>query len=73
MSTVAEIKSAFQQLPEKEARELADWIQEVMEERWDRQIEDDIASGKLDKLAEQALSHYHAGRAKPLNELLDNA
>ncbi|MBI5383818.1 MAG: hypothetical protein HZA90_03935 [Verrucomicrobia bacterium] len=73
MSTVAEIKSAFEQLPEHEAWEVADWIQEVMEARWDRQITDDIASGRLDKLAEQAMSHYQAGRVKPLHEFLDNA
>ncbi len=72
VSTVAEIKNAFQQLPEKDAREVANWIQEVMAERWDRQIEEDIVSGKLDKLAEQALSHYQAGRVKPLDEFLDN-
>jgi hypothetical protein len=73
MSTVADIKSAFKRLPQKEAREVAEWIQEVMEQRWDRQIEDDIAGGKLDRLAEQALSHYHAGRVKLLHEFLDNA
>ena len=72
MSTVAEIKTAFERLPEKDARELADWVQEVMEDRWDRQIEDDIAAGKLDRLAEQAMAHYRAGRTKPLDELLDN-
>jgi hypothetical protein len=73
MSTVAEIKAAFEQLPEAEAWKLADWIHEVMEDRWDRQIEDDIAAGKLDKLAEQALTHYQAGRVKPLHEFLDPA
>ena len=72
MSTVSEIKAAFAQLPENDARELAEWIQEVMEARWDRQIESDIAAGKLDKLAEQAIGHYRAGRVKPLNELLDH-
>ena len=73
MSTVAEIKTAFEQLPENEAQEVADWIQEVMESRWDRQIHDDIAGGKLDKLAAQVVLHYHADRVKPLHELLDNA
>jgi len=72
MSTVAEIESAFEQLPEQEAREVADWIQEVMDTRWDHQIDEDIAGGKLDKMAKQALSHYQAGRVKPLHELLDN-
>ncbi len=31
MSTVAEIKSAFQQLPEHEQWKLAEWIQEKLE------------------------------------------
>ena len=73
MSTVAEIKAAFQQLPETEAWKLAGWIQKFLEDRWDRQIEDDIAAGKLDKLAAQALTHYQAGRVKPLHEFLDHA
>jgi hypothetical protein len=31
MSTVAEIKSAFQRLPEREQWKLAEWIQEQLE------------------------------------------
>jgi hypothetical protein len=73
VSTVTEIKAAFEQLPEKDARELANWVQRVMDDRWDRQIDDDIAAGKLDKVAEEAMAHYRAGRVKPLHELLDNA
>ena len=33
MSTVAEMKAAFQHLPQKEAWELVDWIHEVMARR----------------------------------------
>jgi hypothetical protein len=73
VSTVTELKAAIEELPEKDARELANWIQEVMDDRWDRQIDGDIADGKLDTLAEQAMAHYQAGRVKPLHELLDNA
>jgi hypothetical protein len=72
MSTVTEIKTAFKRLPEQDRRKLAEWIQENMEKAWDRQIEDDIAAGKLDKLAEQAVSHYKAGRVKPLDEIIDH-
>ena len=31
MSTVAEIKSAFKRLPEREQRKLAEWIQTTLE------------------------------------------
>ena len=33
---------------------------------WDKQFEADAESGKLDKIAEQALNDYRAGKAKEL-------
>lgn len=71
MSTVAEIESALRELPEKEARQVAGWLQEYLSEKWNRQIDEDIAAGRLDRLADQALADYQAGRVKPLDEILD--
>ena len=71
MSTVTEIESALRQLPEKAAWEVAGWLQKYLADKWDRQIDDDIAAGKLDKLADQALADYRAGNVKPLDEILD--
>lgn len=71
MSTVAEIENALQTLPVDDARKVAGWLQHYLDERWDRQIDDDIAAGRLDKLADQALTDYRAGRVKPLDEILD--
>ena len=65
MSTVAEIKAAFEQLPETEAWKLADWIQEFMEAHWDRQIEADAKAGRLDKFIDEALDDLHQGRTTP--------
>jgi hypothetical protein len=73
MSTVAEIEKALRGLPVKDARTIADWLQDYLDEQWDRQIEADAASGKLDKLGAQALAHYKAGRVKPLDEIVDNS
>ena len=50
MTTRLEVESAIRELPEVEVRALANWLQEYLEEEWDRQIEDDIESGKLDHL-----------------------
>ena len=50
MTTRLEVESAIRELPEVEVRALANWLQEYLEEKWDRQIEDDIESGKLDHL-----------------------
>ena len=69
MSTVAEIENALRGLPLQDARVVADWLQEYLEDQWDRQIVRDAELGKLDKLKEQAMAHYKAGRTKPLDEL----
>jgi hypothetical protein len=51
MVTLSEIEAAIRQLPEGDIRQLAAWIQEYLDDRWDRQIERDLKSGKLDSLA----------------------
>jgi len=71
MSTVVEIESALQKIPVDDARKVADWLQQYLDEKWDRQIDDDIAAGKLNELADQALEDYRAGRVKPLDEIID--
>jgi hypothetical protein len=73
MSTVADIEEALRTLPIQDARTIADWLQEYLEDQWDRQIARDAEAGKLDKLGAQALAHYKAGRVKPLDELIDNS
>ena len=72
MSTVVEIEDALRKLPFQDARTVAAWLDEYLEEQWDQQIEADIAAGKLDRLAAQAMAHYRAGRVKPLDEVLDH-
>ncbi|MBD2210903.1 hypothetical protein H6G64_00565 [Calothrix sp. FACHB-156] len=50
MSTLPEIEAAITQLPENDIRQLAAWLEEYLEQMWDKQIETDLVSGKLDKL-----------------------
>ena len=71
MITVAEIENALRSLPLDEARKVADWLQEYLDAQWDKQIDSDIAAGKLDKLADRAIEDYRAGRVKPMDEILD--
>lgn len=71
MSTVKEIETAIQKLKPQEIHEVADWLQELREELWDKQIDADAKAGRLDKLAEKALEDYRAGRTKPLDEILN--
>ncbi len=63
---IAEIESAIAQLPAKEFAELIAWIQEYRERVWDKQIEDDLAAGRLDALISEANDEYRQGLARPL-------
>jgi hypothetical protein len=73
MSTVVEIESALRALPLQDARAVAHWLQEYLDQRWDKQMDADIAAGRLDKLAEQAHDRYRAGQVKPLDEIIDHS
>jgi len=65
MSTVQEIERAIEQLPREEAFLLADWISSRISKEWDQEIEEDIKAGRLDQLAQEAVSEYRAGRTSP--------
>ena len=63
--SIAEIKSAIENLPEKDRSELNAWLQNWQSDEWDRQMEVDALSGKLDFLAEEAEQAYRKGEARP--------
>ncbi len=70
MKTRLEVESAIKQLSEDEVRNLAKWLQEYLDEMWDRQIEVDLASGKLDRLIAQAEEEIAANNVRDLDEVL---
>lgn len=64
--TIQEIEKAISQLPPKDLAELVSWIHEHHHDVWDRQIEQDLESGRLDSLLSEVEREYAAGAAKPL-------
>ena len=64
--SLAEIKSAVDQLSPKEFAELIEFIRARDAELWDKEFEEDVAAGRLDKLADEALSDLKQGRTTPL-------
>lgn len=54
MVTLNEIKAAIRKLPDNEVRELAAYLQAYVNDRWDRQLESDLESRKLDVLIAKA-------------------
>lgn len=62
MSTLEEIEAAVQQLPLAKRAEFRAWFQSFDETDWDQQMEDDITTGTLDWLADEANGDSYAGR-----------
>jgi len=65
VSTVEQIEEAIQKLSREEFFRLHEWIRDRFDDEWDRQIEEDIRAGRLDKLAEEALAEHRAGKTLP--------
>jgi uncharacterized protein (DUF433 family) len=72
MTNRLEVESAIKQLPESEVRALANWLQDYLDEMWDRQIEADLASGKLAPLIAQAEEDMATNNVRHPDEVLRN-
>jgi len=73
MSSIEEIEAAIRKLPSEDQFRLAQRIQDVLWEAWDRQIEDDSRAGRLDHILAEVEADIVAGRTKPLDEILDDS
>lgn len=63
---IEEIERAVSQLSPEELAVFRAWFAEFDAEVWDRQFETDVAAGKLDTLAEEALQDLREGRCTDL-------
>jgi hypothetical protein len=66
MSTVEDIKEALQHLSPEDLAGFRVWFAEFDAGLWDRQFEEDVAAGRLDRLAEEAIEDLHEGRCTDL-------
>jgi hypothetical protein len=62
MSTIEQIEDAVRRLSAAELAEFRKWFAEFDGAVWDRQIENDVAAGRLDAFAEEALRDLREGR-----------
>ena len=62
MSSIAEIEDAVRRLSPDDLAVFREWFVQLDAEAWDRQIEEDVAAGRLDSLAEEALEDLRQGR-----------
>jgi hypothetical protein len=66
MNTLKEAEQVVRQLSPEDLATFRAWFAEFDAENWDRQFEEDVATGKLDGLAEKALQHLRAGHCTDL-------
>ena len=64
--SLAEIKTAIQQLSFEQRAELAAWLHGWSDDDWDEQMKRDISSGKLDDVLHELEEDIRAGRVREM-------
>ena len=64
--TVEDIENAIAKLPADQLAKFREWFEAFDSARFDEKIERDVKAGRLDRLAEQALTDFRQGRAREL-------
>jgi hypothetical protein len=62
MNTLKQIEDAVRQLSSEDMAAFREWFVRLDADAWDRQIERDVAAGRLDALADEALADLRDGR-----------
>ena len=66
MTRVETLESEVQDLSPEELAAFRAWFAEYDWQVWNRQLEADVAAGKLDKLAAEALAEHERGETTQL-------
>jgi hypothetical protein len=66
MTKLEKIEYDIASLSKAELKKLSKWLDEFNADLWDRQIEEDAAAGKLDKLISAAKVQAAAGKVRAL-------
>jgi hypothetical protein len=64
--TLEQIESAILQLSPDEYQRLIEWFADLDYQRWDEQLEKDIACGKLEVFAQEAIAEFEAGHCRTI-------
>lgn len=66
MTKLEALEEQIKKLSAEELAQLRDWLLELDAEQWDREIERDAASGKLDKLFEKSVADHRSGKSREI-------
>ena len=66
MTQVQRIEEEVASLPKVELAKFRSWFENFDAQAWDKQIEEDITSGKIDDIADKAIAEFKAGKYKEI-------
>lgn len=66
VSTLQQIEAAVSKLSRGELTEFRDWFTDFDAAAWDKQFAEDVAAGRLDAAADEALRDLREGRCSDL-------
>lgn len=66
MSKLDKLEEEVRGLDRKELAVFRSWFQDFDAEEWDRQIEMDVASSRLEALAQKALKEHKTGKTQEI-------
>jgi len=66
MTKLQMLEEEIKKLSPEEMAQLRDWLLELDAEQWDREIERDAASGRLDQVFEKSLADHRDGKSREI-------
>lgn len=70
MTSLQAIETAIKELSDRDARQLLEWLQTYVGDRWEKQMKADLEAGKLDNLIARAEADIETNTVKELDEIL---
>jgi len=64
--SVTEIQAAITELTSDDLADLMRWLEDYQAKAWDKQIGEDLETGRLDKVLAEVDKEYETGLAEPL-------
>jgi len=66
MSELEHLEQQVLQLSPEDLAKFRTWFIELDHQLWDKQIEDDVAAGKLDRLIAEVRAEFKAGKTREI-------
>ena len=64
MTKIEALEREVEKLSREELAAFREWFLEYDWQAWDRELDEDVAAGKLDKFAAEALEEHRSGKTK---------